>query len=151
MTTPTHVKLQAWWSQTDSGIETKPIPDHRLKRLEGRYCLTLPDDFRQYLALSSPINEAWDSENTTWWHFERIKSVQDELPDEPERFMSERSGKFLFFADHCIWCWAWAISCADDETHGKVAVIGGPGGDRLVADSFSDFVQRYISDLYSVC
>lgn len=151
MTTPAYTRLQQWWSQTGSGIKTEAIAAHRIESLERRYDLVLPDDFKQYLRLSSPIEEAWDDETTTWWHFERIKNITDEFHGELEPFIAERRGKYLFFADYCIWCWAWAISCADDDTHGKVAMIGGRGYDKMVAESFSDFVQKYTSDIHSVC
>jgi len=57
--------------------------------------------------------------------------------------------QYLFFADYCIWCWAWAIACTNDGNRGKVAVIGG-APDRFVADSFSDFVQKYLASPTSV-
>jgi hypothetical protein len=150
-TAPAYVQLQQWWSQSGSDIDTEAIPAHRIESLERRYDLVLPDDFREYLNLSSPIEEAWDHEDTTWWHFERIKSVKDEwIHGDLEPFIAERRNKYLVFADYCIWCWAWAISCADDETRGSVAIIGGRGYDRTVAESFSDFVRKYIGDIGSV-
>lgn len=56
---------------------------------------------------------------------------------------------YLFFADYSIWCWAWAICCGDGPNRGKVALVGG-APDRIVADSFSDFVERYLRDPASV-
>jgi hypothetical protein len=151
MTPPAYIQLQQWWSQTGSDIETEAILSPRIEGLERRYGLLLPEDFKQYLRLSSPIEVALDYETTTWWHFERIKNLPDEISGEVEPFIAKRGGKYLFFADYSFWCWAWAISCADDETRGKVAMIGGRGYDKLVAESFSDFVQKYIRDVRSVC
>jgi hypothetical protein len=59
------------------------------------------------------------------------------------------ASKYLFFADYMIWCWAWAIACGDGEHRGRVAVINGVS-DRFVADSFGQFVDRYILDKNSV-
>jgi hypothetical protein len=92
----------------------------------------------------------------TWWEFERIKNIPDEYRDQsqsPELLrpaIARQAHKYLFFADYCIWCSAWAISCADDESRGNVAYIVGLGRDRIVASSFSDFVQKYTSDWQSV-
>jgi len=151
MTTPAYIQLQRWWSQDGEDMETEGISNHRILELEQRYKLVLPDDFRDYLSLSCPIEQGWDCETTSWWNFERIKNIPEEFQGDLEPFIADGGSKYLIFADYSIWCWAWAISCAADETYGKVAMIAGRGYDRLVADSFLDFVQKYISDVRSVC
>ncbi|MDG2004462.1 MAG: hypothetical protein P8J20_14135 [Novosphingobium sp.] len=93
--------------------------------------------------------ENWDEEMGHWWPLARIKNIPDEYGTDIPPFVSEGGRKCLFFLDHCIWCWAWAISCADDETQGKVLLIGGMD-ERFVADNFSEFVDRYTSDWFSV-
>jgi hypothetical protein len=112
-------------------------------------CL-LPEDFRQYLRVSSPVGEEMDAEMVTWWGIGRVKNIPDEFPHALAPIISDEGKKYLFFADYCIWCWAWAISCADDDSRGKVALIAGHPYDRFVANSFSDFVQTYLSDARSV-
>ena len=97
------------------------------------------------------MEETWDSNNTTWWHFERIRNITEEYEHKvsnPE--IANHQSQYLFFADYAIWCWAWAISCTNDGNRGKVALIGGLP-DRFVAGSFSEFVERYIGDFRSVC
>jgi hypothetical protein len=96
------------------------------------------------------MEENWDQEMGNWWPLSRIKNIPDEYEHALPDFIPFRGGlKYLFFLDHCVWCWAWAISCADDDTHGKVAVIGHPN-ERYVADSFTEFVERYTRDWASV-
>ena len=55
------------------------------------------------------------------------------------------AAKFIVFADYGIWCFAWAIDCGEDENRGRVVVISGQ--DRFVADSFAEFVDRFIEDV----
>lgn len=57
--------------------------------------------------------------------------------------------KYLFFADHLIWSGAWAIACTDDENRGRILIVG--GDERFVADSFKEFVDKYLTDNNSVC
>lgn len=144
-----YLKLQEWWSDTGADIDTKARSDEHIKELVRRYDLNLPDDFELYLSESSPIAENWDDEMGNWWPLERLKNIPDEYEHELPSFIPEQGRKFLFFLDHCIWCWAWAISCADDDTRGKVVLIGGQDA-RFVADSFSEFVDRYTADWLSV-
>jgi len=110
----------------------------------------LPDGFKEYLLASCPDEDTADKENTTWWAFDRIKNVPEEYEHEVlNAEISAHAGQYLFFADYCIWCWAWAISCTDDSNRGRVAIIGG-SPDRFVADTFSEFKQRYLRDIRSV-
>jgi hypothetical protein len=145
-----YLQLQRWWTGTGASIATEAVPEQRIADLEVRYNLALPDDFRQYLRLSSPVGEVMDDRMGTWWEFNRIKNIADEYPHELDPTIAAHASKYLFFADHCLWCWAWAISCAHDESRGKVVLIGGRGYDKVVASSFSDFVQKYVSDWASV-
>ena len=92
-----------------------------------------------------------DNEVTTWWNFRDIKNIPDGLAGEVGPVIRDRGEKYLFFADYSLWCWAWAISCTEDEDRGKVAMITNGAHDRFVADSFSDFVARYVSDMRLVC
>jgi hypothetical protein len=64
--------------------------------------------------------------------------------------VSEESGwssadRFLFFADFLIWAPAWAIACGDDENSGRVVAVYG-AEHHFVADSFAEFVERYVSE-----
>jgi len=122
-----------------------------VRELELRYAVTLPADFKDYLLNSCPAEDACDVETTTWWAVGSMKTVPEDYSFNVNHpAIALHANKCLLFADYCIWCWAWAITCTDDEDRGKVALIGG-APDRFVADSFSDFVQRYIGDVRSVC
>jgi hypothetical protein len=143
-----HLTLQAWWAKTGAEIPIEPISELRIAEFESRYGVILPSDFRAYLSHSCPKDENWDDEMGNWWPLARIKSLPDEYPHAVAPFIAINASKYLFFLDHCIWCWAWAISCADDETYGSVVLIG--GSDRVVASTFTAFVDRYTTDWLSV-
>jgi hypothetical protein len=140
-----HQTLQAWWFRTAAGIVTQATPQNAIAALEVRYSITLPDDFRAYLLESVPKEENWDDEDGNWWPMSRIKNIPDEYEHAVSEPIASNASKHLIFLDYSIWCWAWAISCADDETRGKIAIIGG-SPDGYVADTFEEFVERYTSD-----
>jgi hypothetical protein len=145
-----HLILQIWWSKTASHIETRTTSDADLARLEARYDIELPPDFRQYLSEGVPTVEKWDDNDGTWWPIERIRNIPEEYEHAVGDPVAQNAAKHLFFLDCSFWCWAWAISCADDETYGKVALVGSnPAG--YVADSFTEFVERYTSNWDLLC
>jgi hypothetical protein len=80
---------------------------------------------------------------------DRIKNIPEVYPHEIKNDRVARdASKYLFFADYMIWCWAWAIACGDDEDRGRIVVVG--ASDNFVADSFGQFVDRYIKNTQSV-
>lgn len=146
---PPHLILRSWWFRTSAGIDTSATPESVVAALEARYGITLPDDFRDYVKEAVPTAENWDAEDGNWWPVSRIKNIPEEYGQVVGEPIAKNASKHLFFLDYSIWCWAWAISCADDETRGKVALIGG-SPDGYVADSFTEFVERYTSDWGSI-
>ncbi|KQM63332.1 hypothetical protein ASE75_12790 [Sphingomonas sp. Leaf17] len=145
----TKMKLEAWWAQTGANIKTRPTPPGVINSIARRYDLILPQDFHSYLTMGSPVADNWDDEMGNWWPVDRIKNISDEYEHTLPSFIPNKGKRFLFFLDHCIWCWAWAISCEQGATFGKVALIGGEN-ERFVADTFSEFVERYISNWIAV-
>jgi hypothetical protein len=138
-------KLQRHWRKTRARIGTVALSSQAIRDLERRYDIKLPDDFRDFLLNSCPRDSDFDSDNIIWWPLDRIKNIVDEYPHKiTDETIASNAAKYLFFADYCIWCWAWAIACGDDENRGRVVVISGQ--DRFVADSFAQFVDLYIDD-----
>jgi len=143
-------ELARWWSETSPRVVTALSSPSRVEALERRYGIILPTDFKNYLLGCCPVGESWDRENTFWHSIDRIQNIPEEYEhDVVEPQIAVKADQYLVFADYCIWCWAWAISCTTDENRGKIAIIGGLP-DRFVANSFSEFVQRYIVDIRSV-
>jgi hypothetical protein len=145
-----HAKLRDWWARTGSEVTVCPASTAALGAIATRYDLILPEEFYGYLLAGAPVAENWDDHMGYWWPADRIKNIPDEYSHGVSSLVPNKGQKLLFFLDHCIWCWAWAISCETGPTFGKIALIGGHE-ERFVADTFSAFVDRYITDLESVC
>lgn len=144
-----HEKLKRHWLDADVAFQAAPpaLGEETAVRLERKYRIRPPDAFRDYLVFSCPLDDdsTVDEDMTNWWSLDRIKSITDEYPHPISSApIANAAAKYLFFADGLIWSWAWAIDCGDDENRGRVAVIS--GSDRFVADSFSEFVDRYIEE-----
>jgi hypothetical protein len=117
----------------------------RVGALESRYGIRIPEDFRRYLLGRALSDEYTDDEMTAWWSLNRIQSIRDEYKDGTGNpAIAEEADAYLFFADYLIWCWAWAICSSQGPNRGRIAFIGSPDG--FVADSFTEFVDRYLRD-----
>ncbi|MDG2534321.1 SMI1/KNR4 family protein [Sphingomonas sp. HITSZ_GF] len=139
--------LLTWWGQPP--VASPPEPE--IRALEVRYALRLPDDFRAYLMATMPQGNEWDDEGTRWFPLADIKSLGDETTSWETKSTLDND-KLLVFADFLMWCYAWAVDCSDTENRGKVALIAGSDRhpDHYVADSFDDFLARYLRDDHSL-
>jgi hypothetical protein len=139
-------KLGAWLGVGAVGAAELERRELAIRKVEQDYGVSLPDDFRLYLLKASPIEQAWDSEMVIWWPIERLRNVPDEYEHAiGDDRVASSAPEWLFFADFSLWSWAWAICCGEGEDRGRVALIGG-SPDRIVADSFAEFVDRHFSD-----
>ena len=85
----------------------------------------------------------------TWFALDRIKSVTEEYEHTiDDQTIAENAGTYLFFADYSIWIWAWAISCGEGKDRGRIVVFF--SADRVVADNFAQFVDRFIEDSFQL-
>ena len=145
-----HAALADWWRRT-SGLPASCVDAHStIVDLERRYGVKLPQDFKQYLLTLAPAEDLWEDTDATWWSLDRIKNIPDEYKHpihEPE--IAAEANTYLFFADFLLWSSAWAICCSDGKNRGKIAIITG-ATDRFLADSFSQFIERYLHDSTSV-
>jgi len=149
---PAYETLVRYWGDTGSGIVVAARDEEEVAALEAKYALRLPDDFRAYLLKGCPAesNLDWDNACTEWWELSRIKTLRDEYEHGVENSaLRGFEDRYIFFADAFIWCWAWAICCAEGERYGHVALING-AKDPFVATSFTAFVEQYVADPNSV-
>ncbi len=142
--------LADWWRANGDEPARAMTAETHISKLEQRYQVKLPDDFRGYLLNYAPEMDFLDSEGTSWWSLSRIRNIPEEYEYEIKNLrIADNAHNYLFFADFSIWCWAWAICCDFGEDRGKVGLIGGDG--EFVATSFTAFVAAYTNDLWSVC
>ena len=83
-----------------------------------------------------------------FWPLQEVKLVEDELADtENGTVYGDRYAypNCFVFADHCIWCWGYAVRITDDPNQpGPVFRVTGdkkPGEE--MASSFFEFMSQY--------
>ena len=147
--TAAHLILSNWWKSTGKLPRHADGGEATIERIEQSYNVKLPEDFRDYLLELIPDEDFWDSEDVIWWSADRLKNIPEEYEHEiTDTRIAASATRYIFFADYCIWMWAWAICCDEGQDYGKVAMIGGAG--QFVANSFTEFVEAYVVDPFSV-
>jgi len=149
MTLQPYQKLLEHWGQTDPDMVFGSRQEKTIAFLENKYDIVLPPDFKTYLLHACPIDGAGDI-YCNWLSAKGIKNIPDEFDRKiknPE--IAKDAQYYLFFADHALWAWAWAICCKPGENYGRIAVIYNP--ETFISDSFEDFVDAYIQGWENVC
>jgi hypothetical protein len=143
--TAAHQKLLRCWSDNKADILLQPAAEEAVGAVETKYGIQLPPAFRAYLLEACPADDQLDHNCTEWWSLRRIKNIPDEYEHElTNADIAKDAAGFLFFADYMFWCMAWAICCQPGENYGRVAVISGEH--RFVANTFAEFIDRYVQD-----
>lgn len=145
----------AEWLKATSEIDCHPASVAEVAALERRYGVLLPEDFRTYLLEALPAcGGNMDDAMTTWWEIDLIKNIPDEYANSqygPHQWrnaeVAAEQDVYLFFADYCIWCAAWAINCGKGVNRGRIVLIDGVKDD-FVADSFSEFVGFHLDNAH---
>lgn len=141
--------LSLWWQATGSDVTTGSNAPDAVATLAARYDVALPSDFHAYLLHGCPVTEGgMDHELGSWWPLERIRNLPDEEGCGPTPDLPGNGARYLLFADLLNWCHAWAISCEPGPTYGHVIRVSDTN--VVVAESFTDFVERYVWDWKSI-
>jgi hypothetical protein len=144
------LRLIALWH--DAGLAIRPGVDlASIRTFEARYCVTLPDDLRAYWMAVDGMGDDLDPGLNRFWPIGMVRPVSDELSDIHSDRWAYR-GCYVF-ADHCIWCFGWAVRLGSHSTALSGPVFQVTGGDppgRQVAASFTAFVKMYLADPTSV-
>jgi len=64
------------------------------------------------------------------------------------RLNLKRNLGYFIFADYCLWCWGYAIRLtSNSEDANPIFVTGSrPGLGWIVASSFTEFLELYLTD-----
>lgn len=142
-----HERLIALWAGPEYAYNR--VVTHgtaEVASLAAHYGVRLPDDFRDYLIHAcSTFDDGGDMDGfgNAWWGLERIRSLIEEC-GEAEPSLALAPMKALLFADTLIWCTAWGICCGEGPDFGRIFLVS--DRNRFVADSFTEFVTRYLED-----
>jgi hypothetical protein len=136
----------------DAGLTIRPPAEAwAICRFESENGVILPTDLREYFLTVDGMEDELDPGTNRFWPLALVKPVSEELTD----IHSDRWAypNCFLFADHCIWCFAWAVCLGrlpleTSEPVFQVTADKVPG--RMIAPSFTAFVEMYLEDQYSV-
>lgn len=143
-------RLTNFWREAGLMIRAGVNPTE-IQTFESKYRVRLPDDLREYFLTIDGMEDDLDAGFNRFWPLEMVKPVHEELTDiNPDRWAYP--GCFLF-ADHCIWCFAWAVELRNESSKLSGPVFQVTGGDypvQQIAPSFTAFMEMYLQNPFSI-
>lgn len=139
--------LEQHWSRQDVSIE-HGVSESELCAFERRYNVCLPEDLRDYfISVNGMSPGVSDDSLIRFWMLNEIKPVSEGAPEYAGQNYVEAPDSVFLFADYCIWSHAFGIrlSSREKEQSNTIFVIGYEPA-VPIADSFSEFVDIYLSD-----
>lgn len=139
------VLLALWASERPPYERVVTHGEAEVLALEARLEITIPPAFRHYILAACSTHDdggELDASCNAWWGLDRIDSVSNAYEHElGDAVLTREASTSLVFADHMVWCMAWAICCRPGPNYGRVFVINSPA--RFVADDFATFADQY--------
>lgn len=141
-------RLKAHWLAQGLAVRAG-VSAEQIRSFEFAHGLVLPDDFRDYLAVVNGTGRSteMDAALFCFWSLEELTSLNTKFPDGP---WFEAPIAYFLFADHSLNLPAYAMRLGASPT--AIAPIIAVYSDAheyswyRVADSFTSFVERYLTD-----
>lgn len=145
-----HNKLISHWKSQNLRI-APGNPVESVCEFESRNSVTLPADFRDYFlnvdGMVQSGGDDCDQGGFSFWPLARLRSVPEECAQ--HRLAApgiESPDEYFVFADYLQWSWAYAIRLTSGPLEANPVIHVGTLRPRVVADSFSQFVDLYLRD-----
>ena len=146
-------RVRAHWME--KGTKTQPgVPLQQIHSFESRYLVRLPPDLRAYYATVDGMEEGEiDSDLFSFLPLKAVRAVPEELahfggiPDYREIVWTlPEPHRWFVIVDYLIRSAVYAIHLSATEEPSPVLWIGGGKHHRIVAPSFSGFLEAYLAN-----
>jgi hypothetical protein len=128
------------------------VSESELRAFEETYNVALPHDVRDYfLTVNGMDRESTDDALIRFWTLAEVAPISQAAPEFANPSYLEDGELFFLFADFSLWTHAYAIRMEQRETESNEVLIIGNESPRLLSSSFTEFVERYLTNRKSVC
>jgi hypothetical protein len=150
-------RLNASWSK--DGVCIQPGASiEQIEAFETQYQVHLPSDFREYFITINGM-ERWETDENmfSFLPIDAIKSIPEELADfggipdyRPIMRTLTDPHHWFVIVDYLITSAVFAIRLSEDVESTPVISISDGNRHRVVAQSFSAFLERYLATPYEL-
>jgi hypothetical protein len=119
-----------------------PVAATALADVESRLALHLPSDVRAFYSKMDGTDIMDASHGLiSLWPIVRWKRVSEEAPE----YATAPLADAIAFADHSLWCWAYAARFEHGGERMAIYLVGGRS-DHPIAENFTEFLELIITN-----
>lgn len=138
--------LRRHWASTNVDINVG-VPEVGITSFEKEYSVSLPEDVRDYyLCVNGMPPDVVDDEFIRFWMLEEVRPIPQSAPEYSKPQYVQGSDSLFLFADYSIWAHAYAIRLTKTSTGLNEIFIIGHTSPVLIANSFAEFVDIYLTN-----
>src|SRR5690349_950957 len=139
-------RLRRHWASHDVDINAG-VPKAELDSFESKHCVVLPEDLRDYfLCVNGMPQDVVDEGMIRFWMLEELQPLPQGAPAFSDPSYIQHPESLFLFADYSIWAHAYAIRLGSVSLQSNEVVIIGYKSPVTIAQCFSEFVDRYLTD-----
>ena len=137
--------LKRHWSSHDVEINAG-VSEAELKAFEEKYGVVLPDDLRDYFrCVNGMPPDVVDDGMMRFWMLEEIGPLPQGAPQYSDGTYVQNPETLFLFADYSLWAHAYAIRLGNRALESNEVIIIGYESPKSISDSFSRFVDTYLT------
>ncbi len=137
--------LKRHWSSHDVEINAG-VSEAELKAFEEKYGVVLPDDLRDYFrCVNGMPPDVVDDGMMRFWMLEEIGPLTQGAPQYSDGTYVQNPETLFLFADYSLWAHAYAIRLGKGALESNEVIIIGYESPKSISDSFTRFVDTYLT------
>jgi hypothetical protein len=137
--------LKRHWSSHDVEINAG-VSEAELEAFEEKYGVVLPDDLRDYFrCVNGMPPDVVDDGMIRFWMLEEMKPLPQSAPQYSDGTYVQNPETLFLFADYSLWAHAYAIRLGKRALESNEVIIIGYESPKSISDSFSRFVDSYLT------
>lgn len=138
--------LKRHWSSHDVDINAG-VSNAQLDSFESKHNVVLPEDLRDYfLCVNGMPHDVVDEGMIRFWPLDELQPLPQGAPAFSDPSYIQHPESLFLFADYSIWAHAYAIRLGSVSLQSHEVVIIGYRSPVTIAQCFSEFVDRYLTD-----
>ena len=137
-------KLKQHWTANKAELN-QPATSEAIAQFENQCQLFIPSDFKAYLSNVNGMKDKSESDDDfiSFWALDDLKSLAEDEWYNGWLVMGD-ANEYFVFADHSIRVYDFAVRFSKSATKSTpVYFVSGPP--RQIADSFAEWIERYIA------
>ncbi len=143
------VRLRQFWLADGNPVLQSPATAQEILSFEQNNNIVMPPDFAMYLKCQNGFDQYSGHQDAMGFNFWPLQDMASLDVYDGGQFRAPGYSSYFLFCDYLDFSWGYALCMEKNEQ--KIVLVGARDGiPKVVAESFSSFVDAYLRDAPSI-